>query len=75
MDYIYPLTIIYDRYGGCYSGGEYTAWNLAHYEIPENIDSDDVTCAWFWQDNTIPVGKGNTPEEAIKNLKQLLGDE
>jgi len=72
---IYPLTIIADRYNGTYSGGKYTAWNLAHYDIPEDIDNDDENCAWFWADNKIPVGKGNTPQEAIKDLEELLKGE
>lgn len=72
---IYPLTIIKDRYTGCYSGGEYTAWNLDFYEIPADIDDEDVECKLFWDNNTIPVGKGETPEEAIKNLEELLKGE
>ena len=71
---IYPLTIIADRYSGCYSGGEYTAWNLDFYNVPKEIDYDDVACNKFWLDNKTPVGKGNTPQEAIKDLEELLND-
>lgn len=67
---IYPLTIIKDRYSGVYSGGEYTAWNLAHDEIPTAIDEDDVTCRNFWKSNhIIPIGVGMTIEEAVESLK------
>lgn len=69
---IYPLTIINDRYGGCYSGGEYTAWNLEFDEIPEEINWDDVSCNNFWIDNEIPVGKGATPMDALNNLQEIL---
>ena len=73
-DDIYPLTIIKDRYCGAYSGGLYTAWNLAFECVPVQINFDDVTCSNFWAFNTIKVGKGNTPIEAIENLRKRLGD-
>ena len=65
---IYPLTIVSDRYGGVYSHGTFTAWNLAMYEVPIEIASDDVTCINFLGKNTIPCGKGATVEEAVGNL-------
>ena len=45
---IYPLTIVKDRYNGCYSRGEWTAWNCDADEVPPDISDDDVTCACFW---------------------------
>lgn len=74
---IYPLTIIADRYTGAYSGGEYLAFNLDFYEIPEDVNGDDCACNDFWGKNKIPVGKGYTIEEALANLYILLrkGDE
>ena len=65
---IYPLTIVSDRYSGCYSGGIFTAWNLNAHEVPMEIASDDVTCADFWCKNKILCGKGKTVEEAVANL-------
>ena len=65
---IYPLTIVADRYGGVYSQGTFTAWNLDTDEVPTEIASDDVTCMNFWNKNTIPCGKGATVEEAVGNL-------
>lgn len=71
-DAIYPLTIVEDRYGGAYSGGKYTAWNVGFDEIPPDIDSDDVWCHNFWneQENnpTYFVGKGDTVSEALADL-------
>lgn len=72
MNELYPLTIIKDRYGGVYSGGQYTAWNLEPQEIPTQIFYDDVSCYGFWLENKVPVGKGDTPQEAIKKLQELL---
>ena len=65
---IYPLTIVADRYGGVYSHGAFTAWNLETYEVPTEIASDDVACMDFWNKNTITCGKGATVEEAVGNL-------
>ena len=69
---IYPLTIVSDRYGGVYSHGAFTAWNLETYEVPTEISGDDVTCMNFWHKNKIPCGKGQTVEEAVGNLYLLL---
>lgn len=69
---IYPLTIIYDRYGGTYSGGAYTAWNCNPYDIPNGPFSSDCECSDFWCKCKIPVGKGRTPDEAIADLWNKL---
>lgn len=66
---IYPLTIIRDRYGGIYSGGEYTAWNEDFYSLPEEIDGDDVTAArFFYKCDSYCYGTGKTPDEALEDL-------
>lgn len=75
MKDIYPLTVISDRYGGTYSGGNYTAWNEDHYNVPDNIAGDDMTCFDFWEN--VPsrfraIGKGDTPEAAIVDLRSQL---
>ena len=72
MTEIYPLTIISDRYGGTYSGGDFTAWNLDYYEIPTGPAEDDVSCMLFWDTTDIVVGRGNTPQEAVDDLRQRL---
>ena len=73
---IYPLTIIADRYTGVYSGGEYLAFNLEFIEIPSEVIGNDVECRNFFDNNTnLVYGRGNTPDEAIKDLaKQMKGD-
>lgn len=71
---IYPLTIISDRYGGTYSGGNFTAWNLFPEDIPPEIFDSDVPCGTFWFEALIfhwldgLVGIGDTIEEAVINL-------
>ena len=72
MNEIYPLTIINDRYTGTYSGGIFTAWNMDYYEIPTDPDEDDVACMLFWAKTDIIVGRGETPQEAVDDLKRRL---
>lgn len=69
---IYPLTIVEDRYGGTYSGGVYTAWNLYPNDIPCGPFAGDCACSDFWYECTVPVGKGNTPNAAADNLRNKL---
>lgn len=74
MDYgIYPLTVVADRYRGCYSGGKWTAWNMYPDSIPYGPFGDDTSCLEFWSlDHTFPVGIGGTPDEAVQNLKEKM---
>ncbi len=71
IDFLYPVTIIQDRYGGTYSGGKWLAFNLDAEDIPQGVSGSDYPCADFWGENTLPVGKGSTPEEALEHLKTL----
>ena len=64
----YPMTIVADRYGGCYSGGAYTAWNLEPWEVPGDIADGDMGCCVFWAGNELLCGKGDTPDEAERDL-------
>ena len=74
--YIYPLTVVKDRYLGTYSGGKYTAWNLDYFEIPMDVALSDVPCMEFWDNENIQnnyiIGKGDTAEEAIADLYNKL---
>ena len=65
---MYPLTIIADRYDGCYSGGAFTAWPLDYFDIPDGPDGSDPECRAFWDSYEYPVGKGRTAQEAIDDL-------
>lgn len=68
----YPLTILKDRYGGIYSGGDYLAFPLEPNNLPYGYAASEVTCVSFWKDYSEPVGKGNTPEEASVILNELI---
>ena len=65
---IYPITIAFDRYGGAYSGGIYTAWNLLPENVPKEIDGSDSECMDFWSANKTLCGKGDTPNAAVASL-------
>lgn len=72
---IYPLTIIADRYEGVYSRGKYLAFNKHHWAIPDKIGGSDGDEMEFWggpEHNEYLIGKGNTPQQAVENLTQLL---
>lgn len=77
---IYPCTVTLDRYCGSYASESdkpnfavWTAWNMEPNEIPEGPFADDVGYYDFWRNNTIPVGRGRTPNEAIADLIKKLG--
>lgn len=73
----YPTTIVADRYGGTYSNGGWLAFPLD--EIPPEVDGGDIECMEFWQNYKDPVGKGNTPDNALGDLRlqimQRIGKE
>jgi len=74
----YPVTIVLDRYGGTYSGGEWIAWPLAPEDVPGEPSGDDGAAIVFWSGRrTHPCGRGSTPNEALANLetKPLAADE
>ena len=80
-DEIYPLTIVFDRYSGAYSGGKFTAWNCNTEDVPQAISSDDVSCDEFWEtvDNdsaqSIKFGVGDTVIEAVSDLLRKTNKE
>jgi hypothetical protein len=88
----YPVVIIEDRYGGCYSHGKWIAIAQAfdcatsldestcYFDIVrENALADDVTTSNWWYDTLQQdpdwLAVGNTPDEALANLKKRRGQE
>jgi hypothetical protein len=63
----YPTTIVADRYGGSYSGAAWLAFPFD--ECPLGVDGGDLECMEFWDNYKGPVGKGNTPDNALENLR------
>ena len=44
----YPLTIVADRYGGCYSGGNFLAFPCDYNEIENEVAGSDHECQHYW---------------------------
>jgi hypothetical protein len=82
----YPFTLIMDRYGGTYSGGQFLAINQFYDEIDTSIGGCDSEEMIFWSEfkqgepigflnDKMYIGKGNTPQEAINDLIKLIYNE
>lgn len=70
---VYPLTVLAARYRGTYEGAPWVAFN----DCPENLDGalgDDITCGTFFRtyERFKPIGRGATPEDAIRDLAEKL---
>jgi hypothetical protein len=69
-----PVTIILDRYNGCYSRGRWTAWPREVFDIPAAHCMGSIECNAFWKANEIPVGRGHTPQAALSDLRLRLAE-
>ena len=72
---VYPATIVLDRYNGCYSNSKWLAFNVDPSSVPEEIGASDPEEMIFWRehnDSKLPIGKGNSPEQALLDLKDKL---
>ena len=67
--HISPLTIISNRYGG-----GFLAFNLESWDVPRDINEDGLDFWSFWHHDAKKyiIGKGDTPQEALDNLKAKL---
>lgn len=79
LDGAYPLCVIKDRYGGTYSGGEYTAWCCGVGYIPDGVFEDDLTCGSTWgglkaarKKGEAAYGIGETPDDALRDLAKCM---
>jgi len=74
LDLLNPITIIEDRYNGTYTGFQWISFNLNDDEVPQEVSGSDLVHAEFWTKNTIVVGMGNTPDEAVEELRTNILD-
>jgi hypothetical protein len=77
----YPIAIVQDHYTGVYSGGRWLAIACATdslndrsrvdfcLESDEGPSGSDVEAGTFWLDPPSWIAVGNTPEEALANLR------
>lgn len=73
LKYQHPMTVINDRYGGTYSGGNYTAFPCEYWKLPaDGPDGSDIPCSLFWDRYEGYVGLGETAAEAAKDLVRCI---
>lgn len=77
---IWPVTILPARYNGGYEGGKrWLAFNCEYWNVPNEVYGDDISCSTFFemyermspkqrQKNPLKIGRGDTPDEALKDL-------
>lgn len=84
--FLYPLTIIADRYMGIFCGGQFIAWNCEPEYIPTDIFGGDGDNLDIWKDilkkdeeekrslfRTYPLfGIGSSINEAVDNLDKRV---
>ena len=77
---LFPIAVLQDRYGGAYSRGAWLAIACSNklengaYRIIRCMEGgphgDDSEAGISWSDPLSWIAVGNTPEEAIQNLRQ-----
>jgi hypothetical protein len=70
IEYEYSITIIRDRYNGTYSKGIWIAYPHDG-EIPDGPQDDDLSAMEFWNQDPL-VGRGDTPNKALRDLKKNI---
>ena len=67
------IVITETRYGGVYEGGPWAAFSLSPPGTPpdEAFSGDTYACDW-WDQPTVPVGVGDSPDEALAVLQLLI---
>ena len=71
---MYPVAIIQDRYGGCYSGGAWLA--IAQADEGDRMarcfnagpHGDDCDAMEYWESPPFWISAGHSPEDAVTNL-------
>ncbi len=75
LKYLWPVTIVMDRYNGTYSGGRWLAFQMDRSDISYSVGAGDSDEMNFWddEDNKLEVGIGNTIADAGLDLvKKML---
>jgi hypothetical protein len=68
-----PSTITEDRYGGTYGGrGPYLAFPCEPWEVLREPFGENLTAQNFWKVVAVPVGDGDTPDQAHVDLVERL---
>lgn len=66
----WPVAIFQSRYSGVYEGGTwFSVANSDTIDMENGPYGDDESCAEWFSINKSIVGVGETPDEALQNLK------
>jgi len=66
----FDVAILGTRYGGAYEGGRWIAW-VGDLEWLDDYQACDIDCQIFFEDYTdAPVGRGETPQAALDDLRR-----
>lgn len=65
-------TIVSARYGGIYEPGLWLAFPGNPNQLPDEWDADDLTAARYYEEHSHEIGAGETPDEALANLRSIL---
>lgn len=78
FNYVFPITICKDRYEGVYSGGKWIAISLDVWEIVKfdlELEDDDPYTGFWQSDSARHIGRGETIEDALKDMvKRYIDD-
>jgi hypothetical protein len=67
------VTIVEARYGGIYEPGKWLAFPMLP-PLPEDWNAGDTACMDFWRERGHEVGGGDTPDEALADLRRKQQD-
>ena len=67
------IVITETRYGGVYEGGPWAAFSVSDFNaIPDEAFSGDPFASAWWGSPTVPVGVGDSPDQALDRLRFLV---
>lgn len=67
------IVITETRYGGVYEGGPWAAFSVSDLAaVPGDAFSGDPFASGWWDAPSVPVGVGDSPDEALERLRFLL---
>ena len=67
------IVITETRYGGVYEGGPWAAFSASDLAaVPDDAFSGDPFASNWWDAPSVPVGVGDSPDEALERLTFML---
>ena len=67
------VVITETRYGGVYEGGPWAAFSITAFDVmPDDAFGGDPFALAWWDQPSVPVGVGDSPDEALDRLRNLM---